>query len=155
MLGGMRLFWHLFFRAMYWLLGIADPVIRAWWGRFGFGNIVELRVPGRRTGRQRSVLVGLLSDGEQRYLGHPNGDVAWTRNVEAAREAKIALPDGTHIPFSFQRLPPGAQRDAAIRASWTQHPFPGDLVYSLARRHVQAHGVYFRLDPPRAPVATA
>ena len=149
MSGGASRFWRVFFRVMYAFLGLVDPLIRAWWRRFGLGNVVELRVPGRRTGRERSTLVGLLMDGDDRYLGHPNGEVAWTRNLEAAGEGRLVFREGLELTFSAVRLGPGAQRDAAIRATWSQHPFPGDLIYSLARRHVRAAGVYFRLDPPR------
>jgi hypothetical protein len=52
-----------------------------------------------------------------------------------------------------RRLDAGPERDRAIAAT-SQHVFPGNVVYRLARRHIRAVGVYFALeiaepnDPP-------
>jgi len=57
-------FWAAAFRAQYRLLRWIDPPVHAVWRRVGIGNTIELRVPGRRSGRTRAVLLGLLvSDG--------------------------------------------------------------------------------------------
>ena len=42
-----------------------------------------------------------------------------------------------------------------IRATWTQQPFPANLLYRAAGRHVAAVGVYHRLDPFVAAPAAA
>jgi len=48
---------------------------------------------------------------------------------------------------------PGLERDAAVRATFRQHPFPGNALYRLAGRHVAANGVFFRLEPADAAPA--
>jgi hypothetical protein len=133
---------------MYRFIRLMDPLIRAARARGapGADGFVELKVAGRTTGRPRSTLLTLLSVDGQRYLGHPNGDTEWTRNVEAASVIEIDPPAGGEA-FSVVRLPPGAERDAVIKATRTQQPFPANLVYRAAERHIAAVGVYFRLLP--------
>lgn len=142
----MSTFWRAAFRAQYRVLAWLDPLVRALWRRYGIGVTVELRV-ARRDGRGvRSRLVGLLRIGGSDYVGHPNGDVGWTRDLAAAGEAAIAWPSGGLVHVRASRLEPGPERERAIRAT-SQQPFPGNVVYRLARRHVRAVGVYFRLEP--------
>ncbi|MDP8905259.1 MAG: hypothetical protein M3N29_08080 [Chloroflexota bacterium] len=141
----MSRFWHHAFRLLYSILALIDPLVRRWWREFGIGNVVEL-VVDRRDGRgHRSRLVGLLRVGERRYLGHPNGHVGWTRDLAGAWEALLTRPDGRRRAFRAALLAPGNEREAAIRAT-DQHPFPGNVIYRLARRHVRAAGVFFRVD---------
>ena len=138
-------FWHRAFSVQYWILALIDPLVRAVWRRFGIGNVVALTV-GRRTGKgSRSRLVGLLRVGDRRYLGHPNGEVGWTRDLEAAGEASYRSPESAGSAFRAVRLHDGPEREAAIRATW-QHPFPGNVVYRLGRRHVRRTGVFFRVE---------
>ncbi len=141
--------WRRFFPVIYRLVRLAEPLARSWWRGYGFGNLVELRVAGRRTGRQRRILLGLLRDGDRWFLGHPNGHVAWTRNLEAAETADLVIRWPVGVPVRAVVLPPGERRDRAILAT-TQHPFPGNLVYRLARAHIRAAGVFFELEvlPP-------
>ena len=141
----MSTFWHRAFRLQYRILARIDPLVRAVWGRFGVGNVVELRVARRNGAGDRTRLVGLLRVGDRRYLGHPNGDVGWTRDLEAAGGATYRWPRAAASSFTATRLADGPEREAAIRATW-QHPFPGNLVYRLGRRHVRAVGVFFRLE---------
>ena len=140
--------WQRWLPFQYRLIGLADPLVRAIWRAVGLGNVVELRVAGRRTGQQRRVLLGLLRSGDRWFLGHPNGDVAWTRNLEAAETAELVFRPPLGIPVRATRLVPGELRDAAI-ASTGQHVFPGNLVYRLARRHIRAVGAYFLIEPIR------
>ena len=90
-------FWTVSLRVMYAFLRLIDPLIRSWLahGRGGLDGVVEVRVPGRRSGRPRSALVTILSNGGHWYVGHPNGDVAWTLNAEAAGRLEIDPPAGT------------------------------------------------------------
>lgn len=121
--------------------------MRRWYVARGIGNTVDLVVTGRRTGRPRHVLLGLLRVADRIYLGHPNGDVAWTRNLETAALGEIRpyrFPAFTVRPV---RLAAGHERDAVIGVTWHQHPFPGNLLYYLARGHIRAVGTYFRLEP--------
>lgn len=93
------------------------------------------------------MLLGLLRVGDRIYLGHPNGDVAWTRNLESAGVGELRPRGFAPLTVRPVRLPPGAERDAAIAATWHQHPFPGNVLYYLARRHISAVGTFFRLEP--------
>jgi hypothetical protein len=138
-------FWGVVFRILYRTLRLLDPFIRQWWRGYGLGNACELRVAGRATGRQRSFLLGLLRADDSWYLGHPNGDAAWTLNLEAAHEAQLILRWPSAIPMVAHRLPPGEERTRAILAT-RQHIFPGNVIYRLARRHILAVGVYFRIE---------
>ncbi len=80
------------------------------------------------------------------YIGHPNGEVGWTRDLQATGEGVLSYPNGAEWRFTAARLPMGEERERAIRATG-QHPFPGNLVYRLGRSHVRAVGVFFRLEP--------
>jgi hypothetical protein len=143
----MASFWRAAFRLQYRILALLDPVVRAVWRRTGIGNIVELRVDKRNGKGVRSRMVGLLHAGDELYLGHPNGQVGWTRDLEAAGVGALRWPNGDELEFRARRLARGdPEREQAIRATG-QHPFPGNMVYRLGRRHVRSDGVYFRLDP--------
>lgn len=139
-------FWAIALRIQYRLIGWLDPLVRWFWARFGLGNVVDLVVTGRRSGRDRHVLVGLLRVGSAWFLGHPNGDVAWTLNLEDAGTAEVRFRGLPPVPVRGHRLEPGALRDGAILAT-SQHPFPGNLVYRLARRHIRAAGAFFAIEP--------
>jgi hypothetical protein len=138
-------FWNRWLPIQYRLIGFLDPLVRFEWRGFGLGNIVELRVAGRRTGTTRSVMLGLLRDGNQLFLGHPNGDVPWTLNLEAADTALLVFRPPTAVAITARRLDDGELRDRAIAAT-SQHVFPGNLIYRLARAHVRAVGVYFLIE---------
>lgn len=137
--------WRRYLRAQYRLIRLLDPFVHTFWRGYGLGNVVELRVPGRRTGRPRAVLLGLLRDGDHWFLGHPNGDVPWTRNLEAAGEANLVFSWPSNVRVRAIRLPPGQLRDRAILATG-QHVFPGNVIYRLARAHVRAVGTYFLIE---------
>jgi hypothetical protein len=137
-------FWRAAFRLQYRILAAIDPFVRRVWRRKGIGNIVELEV-ARRTGRSsRARLVGVLHDNGRSYIGHPNGDAGWTRDLEATGEGVIRYHNGTEWRFTAERISAGDERERVIRSTG-QHPFPGNLVYRLGRRQVRAVGVYFRL----------
>lgn len=142
--------WSRVFRGVYRILGWLDPVVRAAHHGYGLGNVVELRVPGRRSGRPTTTLLGLLHSGGQLYLGHPNGECGWTLNLEAAGRGELVLRGSSPIEVRAVRLADGAERDAVIHSTG-QHPFPGNAIYRLGRRHVLAVGTYFRLEPLANP----
>jgi hypothetical protein len=138
--------WGFGFRALYRLLGWLDPLLRLWWLQSGLGNVVQVTIAGRRTGVPHQTLLGLLSADSNWYLGHPNGAVQWTRNLDAAGgRLSLAWPGQAPVNFVAQPLAFGTEREHAIRATY-QHPFPGDLIYRLGRRHVLATGRYYRLE---------
>ena len=135
------------FTFFYWMLAKIDPLVRAVWRRYGIGNTVDLVVVGRRTRLERHILVGLLHAGSGLYIGHPNGDVAWTLNLAAAGEGEVRPHASPPLAFRALLLSPGSERERAIRATWHQHPFPGNLVYWIGRGRIRAAGVFFRLEP--------
>lgn len=91
-------------------------------------------------------MLGILRVGDGIYLGHPNGESSWTRDLDAAPSAQLVLHGLPPLEIRARLLPNGPERTAVIGATG-QHPFPGNLVYRLARRHVLAVGRYYRLEP--------
>jgi hypothetical protein len=140
--------WDLTFRAAYALIRLTDPLLRWTWFSVGLGITSRLTVRGRRTGRDRSVLVGLIRVNRTWYVGHPNGEVAWTANLRRSGTARIAPRPETPIDVIAEPLPIGSERDAVIIAAAEQQPFPANLLYRGARRHILSEGRYFRLDLP-------
>ncbi len=138
--------WSTSFRVWYRLLRlIGAPLMRLALSR-GFGNVVVLRVVGRRSAIERSLPLGLLTVGGRRYVGHPSGDTAWTLNLRAAGGASIGSARISAYQVRAVVLAPGSERDAVVRSTSRQHPFPGNALYRLAGRHVSATGVFFRLE---------
>jgi len=140
--------WAHWWRAWYRMLRLGGGPLTRLAERPGFGNIVVLDVPGRRSGRPRRVPVGLLRVDGELYIGHPNGDTAWTLNVRDAPSLSLHSAWLADTRFRAAVLPPGAERDAVVRATFRQHPFPGNVLYRLAGRHVSSFGVFFRLELP-------
>jgi hypothetical protein len=138
-------FWDHAFRLLYRILALIDPLVRGVWRHVGVGNTVDVTVARRNGKGDRSRLLGLLRVGNRRYLGHPNGQVGWTRDVEAAGGGTYRWPGASATPFTATKLVVGPEREAAIKATW-QHPFPANIVYRLGRRHVRKVGVFFRLE---------
>lgn len=145
--------WSVVFRLEYRIIRLLDPLIRVAWHGLGpwLEPIVELRVRGRRSGRERRLLLTSLALDGRLYLGHPNGDAAWTRNLEAAQGAEIVDRRGRVSAVSATRLPPGDERTRVIVATARLQPPPGNLVYRLARGHILRVGTYFRLEPAPEP----
>jgi deazaflavin-dependent oxidoreductase (nitroreductase family) len=139
--------WTTYLRVQYAILRVLDPIIRWGWFSVGIGITATLTVRGRRTGRERSVLVGLLRVDGAWYVGHPNGEVGWTANLRAAGEARIAPRPEERFEVTAIALADGPERTAVILATAEQQPFPGNLVYRAARRHILSEGRYFRLEP--------
>lgn len=142
-------FWHIALRVMYRGLRLINPLIRSLRanGLAGLGGVVEVSIRGRTSGRSRTALLTPLGVGGEWYLGHPNGETAWTRNAEAAGVVRIGPRSAEATAFGVVRLAPGPERDAVIAATRVQQPFPGNLVYRAASRHITAVGVFFRLVP--------
>jgi hypothetical protein len=136
-------FWPWWYR----LLAHADPLIERLWRRTGMGNTVRAVFPGRRTGLPRQVFLGILRVDGVVYLGHPDVACAWTLNMDAAGGGELELRDGRRRRFTAELLRPGPERDAVVRATFRQHPFPGSFLYWLFRRHVGSDGRFYRLAP--------
>ena len=144
-------FWTPTLRLLYWVITRLQPFVRPLAERGGLGNVVKLIVVGRRTGRRRVVLLGLVRVDDGWYLGHPNGPVDWTRNLDAAGGATLILAFQPPIEIRPELLPLGEERRRVIAATWHQHVFPGNLLYWLARRHIFAVGRYYRIEPLSPP----
>ena len=138
-------FWSRTLRLFYRVITRLQPLVRPLAQGIGLGNVVELVVAGRRTGRPRVVLLGLLRVDQRWYLGHPNGPVNWTRNLDAAGSASLVLVHQPPIEIRPELLPDGEERRRVIAATWHQHIFPGNVIYWLARRHIFAVGRYYRI----------
>lgn len=138
--------WSAWFRGWYRALRLIErPLV--WLAlRRGFGNLVVLQVRGRRSGIERHTPLGLLTVAGKRYLGHPSGDTGWTLNLRQAGVAQIAAARMGTVRVRARVLEHGHERDAVVRASFRQHPFPGNAMYRLAGSHVAATGVFFRLE---------
>lgn len=138
--------WHATFRVTYAFLRLLDPLLRWTWFSVGIGITSKLTVRGRRSGRERSVLIGLLRVNGAWYVGHPNGEVAWTANLRDAGRARLMPRPEAPLDVTAVPLADGPERDAVILATAEQQPFPGNLLYRAARRHILNEGRYFRLD---------
>ncbi len=139
--------WDRVLRIFYWMVTRLNPAVRLFVEWFGLGNVVELGVLGRRSGRERVALLGLLRVDGGWYLGHPNGAVNWTRNLDAAGEATLVLPrQGPATTVRATLLPIGEERRRVIASTWHQHVLPGRVLYWLARRHIFAVGRYYRIE---------
>jgi hypothetical protein len=140
--------WHIVFVVAYWLIRLLDPLIRAAWrARLpGVERSVDLVVAGRASGRVRHTLLTLLTADDRWYVGHPNGDSGWTRNLEAAAGADVLMADGVRHPVMAIRLRDGSERDGVVALTRIQQPFPANLLYGLAQHHIRAVGAYFRLE---------
>lgn len=142
---------------MYRVLRLLDPLIASAVanGLPGLDGVVDIRYPGRRTGRPRRTLVTILRHDGAWYVGHPNGPAPWVRNVEAAGWVEVDPPAAHGSRFAVVRLGAGPERDAVIRAACRQQPFPANLIYRAAQRHIAAVGVYHRLEPVAADRPTS
>ena len=138
--------WNLALRVAYAILRLLDPLLRWTWFSVGIGITSMLTVRGRRSGRDRSVLIGLLRVNGAWYVGHPNGEVAWTANLREAGRARLVPRPEAPLDVTAVPLAKGPERDAVILATAKQQPFPGNLLYRAARRHILSEGRYFRLE---------
>lgn len=138
---------HAFWPRWYRLLGRLDPMLGWAWRTFGIGNVVRVVLVGRRSGAERPVFLGLLRVGGRHYLGHPDRACAWTLNLDAAGGGVLESRDGSRERFIVTLLEPGPEREAVIRATFHQHPFPGGPLYWLFRGNLRAVGRFYRLEP--------
>ncbi|MHB8959891.1 MAG: hypothetical protein ACYDAN_09720 [Candidatus Limnocylindrales bacterium] len=141
---------HAFWPRWYRTLGRLDRPMAWAWRRSGIGNVVRVVLVGRRSGEERLVFLGRLRVGDRRYLGHPDRACAWTRNLEAAGGGELEGRDGVRERFAATLLEPGPERDAVIRASFRQHPFPGGPLYWLFRANVREAGRFYRITTPES-----
>jgi deazaflavin-dependent oxidoreductase (nitroreductase family) len=75
--------------------------IGLWRPKAGRWGALRLTTNGRRTGRQRSVILGYVEDGPALVTMAMNGwgeaDPAWWLNLQAQPDASVELADGTRL----------------------------------------------------------
>jgi len=104
-----RLFWSAH-RRVYRLtrgrVGLWRPKPNGW-------GAARLTVAGRRTGVERSVMIGYFEDGANIVTmamnGWDDGEPAWWLNLQAHPEAQLDLPGGTRLVTG--RAARGEERD--------------------------------------------
>ena len=104
----------------------------------------ELEVVGRRSGQTRRTVLTLFQVDGQWYVGHPNGQCQWVRNLTAANSA-VVIKGNRRTAVRPIELGDGDERDRVVNATSCQ-PFPAGLVYRAGRSHVRSAGSYFRLE---------
>ena len=128
------------------LKGAPMPLMRQVRRRVPSAPIEEFLVVGRKSGRERRMLLSLFEVDGRWYAGHPNGTAAWVRNLEAAGGCTVIRRDGVPVAVTAVELAPGAELDRVLAATARQ-PMPAGLIYRAASRHIRAVGRYFRLEP--------
>lgn len=142
-----RTFWSLH-RAAYRVsggrFGLSRPEAGA---RFG---MMQLSTIGRRSGQQRSTMIGYYTDGENLVTLAMNGwadsEPAWWLNLQARPETTVVLPDGPrHVRA---RAAAGAERER-LWAQFRDYPGWGDDIDALAARRSRQTAVVV-LEPLNA-----
>jgi F420H(2)-dependent quinone reductase len=125
----MRLFWFNHRRVYRWTggrLGLWRPKGNRW-------GAARLTVTGRRTGTERSVMIGYFEDGPNLVTmamnGWNEGEPAWWLNLQAHPDARVDLRDGTRLVTG--RAAEGEERDR-LWARWRE--IDTDLDAYAARR---------------------
>jgi F420H(2)-dependent quinone reductase len=103
-----RLAWYTH-RALYRVTGGRIGLWRAKANRWG---TLRLTTTGRRTGQERSVILGYLEDGPNLVTmamnGWADGEPAWWLNLQADPHARVELADETRLVLA--RAAEGAER---------------------------------------------
>jgi deazaflavin-dependent oxidoreductase (nitroreductase family) len=110
-----RLFWAThrgLFRLSGGRVGLWRPKPNGW-------GTLRLSTIGRRTGRERSAIVGYIEDGPDLVTlamnGWGEGEPAWWLNLKSQPNARIDLPDGPHLVTA--RAADGDERER-LWAQW-------------------------------------
>jgi hypothetical protein len=130
-----------------YLRGAPSPLMRFAWRRNPALPFGELVVVGRRTGQERRLLVNVIEVDGRRYVGHPNGNAQWTRNLAAAGVCTLVDRSGGGERVGVSELSDGPERDAVLAAT-THLPAPTGRIYRAAGEHIRAVGRYFELVAP-------
>jgi deazaflavin-dependent oxidoreductase (nitroreductase family) len=110
-------------------VGLARPTEN---GRFG---MLRLHTTGRRSGRDRAVVLGYIQDGDRLVTLAMNGwdpaDPAWWLNLQATAEASVDLVGGSRAVTAYRAT--GDERDR-LWAALHDYAGYGDLDAFAARR---------------------
>lgn len=112
-----RLAWSVH-RAMY---RVSGGRVGLWRARFDRWGTLRLTTTGRRTGRQRSVILGYFEDGPNLISMAMNGwaadDPSWWLNLQANPDARVDLADGPRLVRAYAAE--GAER-SRLWARWRE-----------------------------------
>jgi F420H(2)-dependent quinone reductase len=129
-------------------LGLARP--RA--GKYGMMRLTTL---GRRSGKERSAILGYYEDGPNLVTlamnGWGQGDPAWWLNLTVHPEAKVVLKDGSRLVRG--RAAEGEERER-LWARWREFSASPDDLDAYAARRTSATAVVVlepRTDIPTIP----
>jgi len=131
-----------------YLRGAPTAIMRFLWLRNPRLPFRELRVVGRRSGRERRLLVNVIEIDGRRFIGHPNGRAQWTLNLAAAGACTLVDRAGAAERVRVVEVSDTSVREAIIAAT-TQLPAPSGRIYRAAGRHIRAVGRFFELAPAR------
>jgi deazaflavin-dependent oxidoreductase (nitroreductase family) len=122
-----------------------------WPAKPGKWGTMRLRTTGRRSGRQRTAILGYFEDGPNLVTLAMNGwaepEPAWWLNLQAHPDAILDLPDRSLAVRG--RAASGPERER-LWARWQQH---GDDVEGYATRRPSETAVVV-LEPQTTPPAT-
>ena len=107
-----------------------------WRPKPGGWGAMRLTTIGRRTGEERSVMVGYFEDGSDLVTmamnGWGEGEPAWWLNLQAHPDVRVDLPDGPRLVTG--RAATGEERDR-LWARWRE--IDDDLDEVAARRSTE------------------
>lgn len=108
-----RWFMRLFWVVHRWVYRLSGGHLGLWREKPGKWGAMRLTTTGRRTGRERSVMVGYFKDGPDVVAmamnGWGDGEPAWWLNLQAHPDVRIDLPDGPRLVHA--RAAVGEERD--------------------------------------------
>jgi deazaflavin-dependent oxidoreductase (nitroreductase family) len=111
----MRRFWFAHRRVYRWTAGR----VGLWRPKPGGWGAMRVTAVGRRTGAERSVMVGYVEDGPNLVAlamnGWRDGEPSWWLNLQAHPQARVDLPDGTRLVTA--RAAEGPERER-LWARW-------------------------------------
>jgi deazaflavin-dependent oxidoreductase (nitroreductase family) len=100
--------------------------------------MMQLSTIGRRSGQERSTMIGYYTEGENLVTLAMNGwadsEPAWWLNLQARPETTVTLPDGPRAVRA--RAAAGAERDR-LWAKFRDYPGWGDDIDALAARRAR------------------
>ena len=96
-----RWFIHLFWITHRWLYRLSGGRLGLWRPKPGKWGAMRLTTIGRRTGRERPVIVGYFEDGPDLVAlamnGWGDGEPGWWLNLQARPEVRADLADGPRL----------------------------------------------------------
>lgn len=131
-----RWFIRLFWVSHRWLCRLTGGRFGLWREKPGKWGALRLTTLGRRTGRERQVIVGYFADGPNLIAlamnGWGDGEPRWWLNLQAHPDARVELPDGPRLVTA--RAAAGEERER-LWDRWRQ--IDKDLDAYAARRSME------------------